>query len=150
MHRLALTSVSLLLLITPSYASGVKPTPSDLEKIAQLEQRANKADPQEQCYLYAQLVVNIGQVLDQQLAAGDAEHAQQSLAKMEQYAMRVHQSINPKNKRLKQSEILVREAARRFDSMFHNAAVEQQDMLRNTLRKLNDLQDELMMHVFQQ
>jgi hypothetical protein len=140
-------ALCLALVLAPSFAFGAKPVNAD--KIAELEQRAEKAQPEEQCYLFAQLVSQMGEVADRQLADGDAERAAQTLARMEAYTSRIHQSLGPKNKRLKESEILVRETTRRVESMFHQAAIEQQDMLRGTLHKLNALQSELMMTVFQ-
>lgn len=147
MGRLVCFSVCLLWTVTPALASGVKAV--DDQKINALEIRAEHAQPQEQCYLFAQLVSDMGAVADRQLASGDEAHAQQTLAKMELYSSRVHQTLGPRDKKLKESEILVRQTARRVDGMFHQAALEQQDMLQGALHKLNALQAELMMTVFQ-
>jgi hypothetical protein len=147
MSRPFVFALCLLLFVAPAFASGVSaPSP---DKIAELEQRAEKAQPEEQCYLFAQLVSQLGEVVDQQLAAGEAEEAARSLARMEDYTARIHQSLGPKNKKLKESEILVRHAARRVEGIFHQAAAEQQDMLRGPLHKLNEVQAELMLTVFQ-
>ena len=137
----------LLAAVVPTFASGLKSLNAD--QIAALVQRAETAQPDEQCYLYAQVVSQLGNVADQQLASGDADHASQTLATIEKYSERMHQTLGPRNKKLKESEILVRETARRIDGMFHRAELEQQEMLRSTLHKLNALQSELMMNVFQ-
>jgi hypothetical protein len=147
MSRPFVSALCLLLFVTPVFASGVKAPDSD--KIAELEQRAEKAQPDQQCYLFAQLVSQMGDVVDRQLASGDVHAAQQSLAKMEAYAGKIHQTINPKDKKLKESEILVRHAARRVEGMFQQAAYDQQDMFRGAMHKLNALQAELMLNVFQ-
>jgi hypothetical protein len=91
----------------------------------------------------------MGDIVDQQLAAGEPEKAAATLAKMEGYAARIHQGLGPHNKKMKETEILIRHSAQRMDSMFHQAALEQQDVLHKTLLKLNSLQSELMLSVFQ-
>ena len=147
MGRLVCLSVCLLFTVNAAHASGVKAV--DDQKINELELRAEHAQPQEQCYLYAQLVSQMGQVADHQLAGGDADGAQKTLDKMQRYTSRIHQTLGPRDKKLKESEILVRQTARRVDSMFHQAALEQQEMLRGALQRLNALQAEMMLAVFQ-
>lgn len=147
MGRLVCLSVCLLWTVTAAHASGVKAV--DDQKINELEIRAEHAQPQEQCYLYAQLVSQMSQVADQQLSGGDIASAEKTLTKMQQYTGRIHQTLGPRDKKLKESEILVRQTARRMDGMFHQAALEQQDMLRGALQRLNALQAEMMLAVFQ-
>jgi hypothetical protein len=147
MGRLVCLSVCLLFTVTAARASGVKAV--DDQKINELELRAEHAQPQEQCYLYAQLVAQMSEVADHQLASGDEEKALQTLARMQQYTSRIHQTLGPRDKKLKESEILVRQTARRVDGMFHQAALEQQEMLRGALQRLNALQSEMMLAVFQ-
>ena len=77
------------------------------------------------------------------------EKAAASLVKMESYAARIHGGLSPHNKKLKETEILIRHTAQRVDGMFHQASLEQQDVLHRTLIKLNALQAELMLSVFQ-
>jgi hypothetical protein len=147
MRSLVALTICLLWCAAPAVASGAKN--ADNQKLNELELRAEHAQPQEQCYLFAQVVSQMSQVADRQLASGDDVDAQKTLAGLEQYTARIHQTLGPKNKKLKQSEILVRQTARRVDGMFHQAALEQQDMLQNALHKLNALQAELMQTVFQ-
>ena len=145
--RFFVLALCFALVLTPAFAAGPKPVSAD--KISELELRAASAQPEEQCYLYAELVSQMSEVVDRQLANGEPERAAQSLAKMEDFTARIHSSMGPKDKKLKESEILVRQTARHVESMFHQAEIEQQDMLRGTLHKLNALQAELMLTVFQ-
>jgi hypothetical protein len=148
MRRIVVLTSCLFLTLLPTLASGY-PSPGPEQKISDLESRAEKAQPQEQCYLFAELVSQMSDVVDAQLAAGEPEKAAASLSKMENYATRIHAGLSPHDKKLKETEILIRRTARRVDGMFHQASLEQQEVLHRTLTKLNALQSELMMTVFQ-
>jgi hypothetical protein len=148
MRRIAVLTSCLFVVLTPNLALALNPATSD-QKISDLESRAEKSQPQEQCYLFAELVSQMSEVVDQEIAAGESEKAAASLVKMESYAARIHGGLSPHNKKLKETEILIRHTAQRVDGMFHQASLEQQDVLHRTLIKLNALQAELMLSVFQ-
>jgi hypothetical protein len=148
MRRIVVLTSCLFVALTPNLALALNPAPTE-QQISDLESRAERSQPQEQCYLFAELVSQMGEVVDQQIAAGESEKAAASLAKMEAYAARIHGGLNPRNKKLKETEILIRHTAQRVDGMFHQAALEQQEVLHRTLLKLNSLQSELMLTVFQ-
>lgn len=148
MRRIVVLTSCLLLTLSPNLAFALTAVTSE-QKISDLESRAEKSQPQEQCYLFAELVAQMSEVVDQEIAVGESDKAAASLAKMEAYAARIHGGLGPHNKKLKETEILIRHTAQRVDGMFHQAAIEQQDVLHRTLVKLNALQAELMLSVFQ-
>jgi hypothetical protein len=148
MRRIAVLTSCLFLALAPTCALASTSAATD-QKVSDLELRAEKSQPQEQCYLFAELVAQMSEVADQQLAAGEPEKAAVTLAKMESYAARIHGGLSPHNKKLKETEILIRHTAQKVDGMFHQASIEEQDVLHKTLVKLNALQAELMLNVFQ-
>jgi hypothetical protein len=52
------------------------------------------------------------------------------------------------NKRLKNSEILLRHTAFRLNGMLHNSSLEDRPLLAETLAEVNQAQNEAMMQVF--
>jgi hypothetical protein len=148
MRRIAVLTSCLFVALTPTGAFALNPAPTE-QQLSDLVSRAEKSQPQEQCYLFAELVSQMSEVADQQLAAGEPEKAAATLAKMEAYAARIHGGLSPHNKKLKETEILIRHTAQKIDGMFHQASIEEQDVLHKTLVKLNALQAELMLNVFQ-
>jgi hypothetical protein len=150
MRRIAVLTSCLFVALSPYCARALtSATAAADQKLSDLESRAEKSQPQEQCYLFAELVSQMSDVVDQQLAAGETEKAAATLAKMETYAARIHTGLGPHDKKLKETEILIRHTAQRVDSMFHQASLEEQDALHKTLMKLNALQAEVMLTVFQ-
>jgi hypothetical protein len=147
MRRLVLLTI-FVALSCPAFCSTDARTIT-LEEISMLQSRAEHAQPEEQCFLYAQIIAGMSQEVDRQLAAGDSAKAAAALERMQAYAVRIHSSVGVKTKRIKDTEILIRETARHMEAMVRHADIEDQDMLHSALGKLNMLQADLMLHVFQ-
>lgn len=147
MRRLVLLT-TLVALSCPAFCATDAKTIT-LEQISLLENRAEHAQPEEQCLLYAQIIAGMSQEVDRQLAAGNSAKAAAALQHMTVYAARLHSSVGMKTRKIKDTEILIRETARHMESMVRHADIEDQDMLHSALTKLNTLQADLMMHVFQ-
>ena len=90
----------LLLASTPSHATIDDTVPAP-QAIAQLEQRANTAQPREQCFLYTELVHAMTQLAGKQFLDGDFEQGAATLKKIQHYAQLIHQNLANNTKRLK-------------------------------------------------
>src|SRR5271155_4876842 len=66
------------------------PTP---EAVAQLEQRAQTADPREQCFLYTELVHSMTELAGKEMLDGDTAHASATLKQVEHYAHLIHMDL---------------------------------------------------------
>jgi hypothetical protein len=141
---IALVAVSVL----PVRASGVDDKTFDQESINTLEARILQAQPREQCFLYAELVHQMTEFSVRQYAAGDQEKAAGLLKQVKAFAHKIHLSMSDDNKRLKNSEILLRHTAFRLNEMLHNSSLEDRPLLAETLAEVTQAENEAMMQVF--
>lgn len=148
--RLALLS-SLCLAPAPLFAAGNNAGTEvmlDEQAITQLEQRALQAKPREQCFLYAELVHGLTEMAGRQMLAGQTDEASLSLKRVEKYAQQIHMGLADDSKRLKNAELLMHHTTRKLGDYLHAASGEDKDVLQDTLKKLNQVQDELLTQVF--
>lgn len=147
MRRLVLLTF-LVALSCPAFCASDAKTIT-LEQISQLQARVEHAQPEEQAFLYAQIIAGMSQEVERQLAAGDSAKAAAALDHMTAYASRLHSTMDGKTKKIKDAEILIRETVRHMEGMVRHADIEDQGMLHSALGKLSTLQADLMLHVFQ-
>jgi len=140
--------VLLTVSVLPARASGFDDKTFDQESIEALQAKILQAQPREQCFLYAELVHEMTEVSLRQYAAGDGEKAAGLLKQVKAFAHKIHLSVSEDNKRLKNSEILLRHTAFRLNGMLHNSSVEDRPLLAETLAEVNQAQNEAMMQVF--
>lgn len=136
------------LLATPVRAIPIDETPPTEQMINDLEQRAEQARPQEQCFFYAELVHKSTELAGMQMLAGDTEHATATLHRVERYADRIHMEMSNDSKRLKNAELLMHHTTLRLNSYVNSASVDDRVILQSTLKRLDQVQSELMMAVF--
>jgi hypothetical protein len=141
---LALLAVSVL----PARASGFDDKTFDQQSIDALQAKILQAQPREQCFLYAELVHQMTEVSLRQYAAGDGEKAAGLLKQVQGLAHKIHLSMSDDNKRLKNTQILLRHTAFRLTEMLHASSLEDQPLVAETLAQVNQAQDEAMMQVF--
>lgn len=120
----------------------------DAQALSHLEQRALEAKPREQCFLYAELVHGLTELAGKQLLAGQADEASASLKRVDKYAQQIHMGLADDSKRLKNAELLMHHTTRKLGDILHAASGEDRDVLQDTLKKLNQVQDELLTQVF--
>ncbi len=143
----ALLAVSLTVAPVCAFASH-NSTP-DEQSIAALEAKASQAQPRDQCFLYAELVQQMTELSVRQYAAGNVTKADGLLKRIQTLASKIHLSLAGKDKRLKNAEILLSNTAFRLNEMLHASDFEDRPLVKETLAKVNDAQDEAMMQVFQ-
>jgi hypothetical protein len=142
---LASVALSALCLTHPARAA----TSSDSQlSLAQLEERANQADPREQCFLYAQIVHTMTEQAGQQIAAGDTEQAAVTLKQINHFAALLHRNIARNAKRLKDAEELIHNTTFRLAECLHLVSGPDKATVQETLRQLDQVNDELLTQVF--
>lgn len=132
----------------PALASSFDDKIPDQQAIDALEQRANSAQPKEQCFLYAQLVHQMVELSARQVAAGDVEKATGLLKRAQELTHRIHMALAGNDKRLKDAQILLRHTAFRLAELLHANTFDDRPLVEQTLAQLNRAQDEAMMQVF--
>lgn len=132
----------------PACASGLDDKTFDQQSIDALAAKASQAAPRDQCFLYAQLVHQMTEVSLRQYSAGESEKASGMLKQIQALAHKIHFSMADNDKRLKDSEILLRHTAFRLSEMLHNSSYEDRQLVAETLAQVNEAQNETMMQVF--
>jgi hypothetical protein len=132
----------------PACAAGFDDKIPDQHSIDALEARALQAQPREQCFLYAELVHEMTEFSVRQYAAGDFEKAANLLKQIQGLAHKIHLSVAEDNKRLKNTEILLRHTSFRLTEMLHASNFDDSTLVQQTLAQVNQAQNEAMLQVF--
>jgi len=148
----ARVSFAVLVLLTatsvPVYASGFDDKTFDQQSMDALALKISQAQPREQYFLYAQLMHQMTEVSLRQYNSGESEKATGMLKEIQALAHKIHLTMADDNKRLKDSELLLRHTAFRLSEMLHNSSFEDRELVQETLAKVNQAQSETMLQVF--
>ncbi len=120
----------------------------DEQTLSQLEQRAQQAQPREQCFLYTELVHVMTEIAGKEMLDGNIEQASVMLKRVEHYAQLIHLGLANDTKRLKNAEQLMQHTTYRLNGLLRAASSEDRETLKSTLKQLDQVQDELMTQVF--
>jgi len=120
----------------------------DEQALIQLEQRAEQANPREQCFLYTELVSAMTEVAGKQMQDGDIDRASATLKKISEFAQKIHMNLARDTKRLKNAEMLMHRTTYRLNEFLHNASTEDKPTLQAALKQLSQVQTELLTQVF--
>jgi hypothetical protein len=131
---------------TSASASRLDDSPAAL---AALKVKADKAQPRDRCFLYAELVSQLTELAAQQFSSGDPDRAVETLKQVQLYAETIHISVADDSKRLMDAELLLRHTSLRLTDTLHIVSEEDRPTLRATLKQLNQIHTQLMMKVFE-
>ena len=137
-----------LSLCAPVHASSIDENLPDAQALAQLELRAQQAGPRDQCFLYTELVHTMTEIAGKQMLDGDIDQASATLKKVEHYAQLIHLNLANDTKRLKNAELLMHHTTYRLGEYLHKSSGEDRDTLQATLKRLDQVHDELLAQVF--
>ena len=138
-----------ILLCSPLCAAGIdKSAALDEQAINQLEQRAQQANPREQCFLYTELVSAMTDVAGKEMLNGDPDRASAMFKKIQRYAELIQLNLARDTKRLKNAEMLMHRTTYRLNEYLHSASSEDRPALQATLKQLNKVQNDLLTQVF--
>jgi hypothetical protein len=132
----------------PPAHAGLDDKHPDAQSIAALEQKANQAQPKEQCFLYAELVHQMIEYSSDQYAAGEIDKASATLKHVNVFAQKIHMMVANDEKRLKNAQILLRHTAFRLTELLHASSIEDRPLVEQTLAQVNQIQTETMLQVF--
>ena len=139
--------LSLFFLAVPARAAANEAIPTP-EALAQLEVRAAHAKPRDQCFLYTELVHGLTQQAAAQLAANDTDNAAATLRQIGRFVPLIHLNLSHDTKRLKDAELLLHDTTYRLGQLLHLVSGDDRATVQETLRQLNQLNDELLNQVF--
>jgi hypothetical protein len=145
---LSLASIALLSTLCLTHPARASTSSDSQQSLGQLEERANHASPREQCFLYAQIVHTMTEQAGQQIAAGDTEQAAVTLKQVNHYARLLHLNIAHDAKRLKDAEELIHNTTFRLAECLHLVSGPDKATVQETLKQLDQVNDELLTQVF--
>jgi hypothetical protein len=143
----ALSLFFLVFLALPARAAANESIPTP-EALAQLELRAAQAKPRDQCFLYTELVHGLTEQGAAQIAADDTDHATATLKQIDQDAHLIQRSLAHNSNRMKDAEKLLHDTTYRLGQLLHLVSGDDRATVQETLRQLNQLNDELLTQVF--
>ncbi len=138
-----------LCLGVPAHAASndeVIPSP---EALAQLELRASEANPREQCFLYTELVHSMTMRAGQEISDGDTDQAAVTLKQVNHYAHLIHLNLARDTKRLKDAQVLMHRTTYRLGQYLHLVSGNDKQTVQDTLKQLDQVNEELLTQVFQ-
>ena len=147
MRRVA---VLFALLATASlcWGHGLSDRVPDARELADLEAKAATASPNEQPYIYAELVHSMTEMATAEFQAGDEKQASASLKAAQGYAGKIQMSLLRDAKKLKNAEILIRHTAFRLKELLTGASLDDRPTLEATIQQLNQVQSDMMTQIF--
>jgi len=148
-HSVGLLLLSFSILISfpaSSLASSPDEAPLDAAALAQMEQRADAAQPRDQCYLFTQVLHGLTELAGRQIAAGDDASA--TLQRIDVVALKVEKTSADNPKRLKNAELLLEHITRRLTDMAHVVSGGEQTAMQSTLQQLDKVHTAVLAMVF--
>lgn len=137
-----------LLTFTPQAVAGINETIPDAQTLSQMEQRAQQANPRDQCYLYTELVHTMTEMAVKQIADGDDGNTNAVLRQIDRYSHLIQESLAKNTKHLKNAEMLMHHTTRRLAESLHLASGDDRSNVQATLKQLDLVQDQILNQVF--
>lgn len=146
--RLVAVLAAVVLPASLAWAHGMNDRVPDAHEVADLQARVAVASPNEQPYIYAELVHSMTELATAEYQAGDQQHASASLKAAQGYAGKIQMSLLRDAKKLKNAEILIRHTAFRLKELMTGASLDDRPTLEATIQQLNQVQSEMMTQIF--
>jgi hypothetical protein len=116
--------------------------------VAALQVKAERAQPRDSVFLYAELVNQMTDLAGQQITAGDSVKASQTIASVRHYAEKISRGVADDSKKLRSAELLIQRTSIHLKDSLSEASYEDRPSLEATLKQLNQVQVQLMEQVF--
>src|SRR5579864_5399329 len=118
------------------------------EKLAQLKAHAEKMHEQDRGRIYSDIARELAEIANQQYAENHTEMAQATVKESVSYAEKATNSAKLHNKKIKDTEINLRECARRMEEIRRSVILEEQPPLKEAVARIDQLRKELLDHMF--
>jgi hypothetical protein len=141
----AIVISTLLLTCISALASPLDASPT---AIAALQAKADKAQPKDKCFLYAELISQMTDLAGQQLSADASERAMETLKQVRWYAEKIHTGLPDNSNKLIDAELLMHHTSLHLADILREAAEKDRPDLEKTLKLLNQAHAQLLTQVF--
>ncbi|HEX3941001.1 MAG TPA: hypothetical protein VHX11_05910 [Acidobacteriaceae bacterium] len=130
------------------FAAPAGNTAPDPAVLAELQAKANVAEPRDRCFLYAKVVAEMTVLAGYQLNSGDSGKASATLQAVQHYAQIVKDDVGNDSRRLKNAELLLQQTSFRLRDILQSASYDDRPPVEATLKQLDQVQSQVMMQVF--
>jgi len=120
----------------------------DAPALALLEQRADEAKPQEQCFLYTEVLHGLTEAAGRAMAAGDEEKVAATMGRIDRVMHKIEAASAGNARRLKNAEKLMEHTQQRLSDMARAATAEERDAVQASLTQLDKLHATMLRLVF--
>src|SRR6266567_5439861 len=138
LHTLAILIFSLL----------ASTAPAETKTVDQLKAEAEKASDGQQAKLYAEVAERLVEVADQQFTNGNAINGHATVQEILQYATKAHDSAISTRKKMKETEIHLRNTQRLLESLKRTLAAEDRPALEEVEKKLAQFRQDILDTMF--
>jgi hypothetical protein len=138
------------LLLSPGFtAQAPDPIkPEEPPRLRELKEKAERMEEHQRGRAYSEVVLELAEVANQQFNEGELEKGQSSIKELVQYADKSFNSARLKNKKIKDTEINLRKAARRLEEIQRTLALDDQPPVKAAVERLDALRKDLLEHMF--
>ncbi|HEY4009145.1 MAG TPA: hypothetical protein VGM11_03260 [Acidobacteriaceae bacterium] len=143
-----LTLVFIVPLTSSARASGPDEAQLDVPALNELEQRADAAQPRDQCYMFAEVLHGLTELAGREIAAGDDQGATVTLLHLDSVAAKMEKASAVNPKRLKNAEMLLEHITRRLSDMAHVASAGQRSATQAALQQVDRLHTQVLAVLF--
>src|SRR5437879_5324772 len=144
--------IGLLLIVGSSIAqqppAPEKPQNPALSKIEEMKSHAERMNSADRARIYADIARDLVELANQQFTDGQVEKAQSSIKEAVTYSEKSAASAQEKGKKIKNTEITLRETARRIEEVRRTLAVDDQPPLVTAVARIEELRRQLLDHMF--
>ena len=120
----------------------------DAPALALLEQRADEAKPQEQCFLYTEVLHGLTEAAGRAMAAGDEDQVAATMGRIDRVMRKIESASASNAKRLKNAEKLMEHTEHRLTDMAHVATSNERVAVQSSLTQLDKLHAAMLRLVF--
>jgi hypothetical protein len=113
-----------------------------------MEQRADAAQPRDQCYMFAEVLHGLTELAGRQIAAGDDQDASTTLTHIDSLAVKMQKASAANAKHLKNAELLLEHVTRRLNDMAHVVPGSQRSAMQATLQCVDHLHTQVLAVIF--
>jgi len=129
-------------------ASNLGEAPLDAATLLQMEQRADAAQPRDQCYMFAEVLHGLTELAGRQIAAGDDQDASMTLTHIDSLATKMQKASAVNAKHLKNAELLLEHVTRRLTDMSHVASADERSAMQTTMQCVDHLHTQVLAVIF--
>lgn len=117
-------------------------------EIARLKDKASKMKDEDRAHTYSEICLQLAEAANEEYADGNPQKGVERIKELLDYAQKVLDLAQQKDKKVKQSEINIRKCSRRLEEIRRTVNLEDQPPIEEAVKKLDAVREDLLKVVF--